>query len=491
MDMYREVQFCVKLDQIHCTNNFNSSLGVKQGCVLSPALFNIFLSDLPQIFNDVNCNPVKLGDIEITSLMYADDIILMSETKGGLQEALNALGSYCSKWQLTVNVNKTKTIVFNSNNKLASHYIFKYKNMTIENVNSYRYLGIDFTSSGSFKFAQKIIKEKALKALFMLKTLNIRHNITTANKLFDALVLPVLRYGSEVWCSFAFSKFSSDKFMKLCDELMAENIHIKHCKYVLGVQRRSSNIATKGELGRYPVAIEMIIGCIKYWISLNKNDTHPLVKQSLIECYRLQRNSKQNWLSSIHSILTKLGFGEIWNNCGTLNQNKFISELKLSLKSIYCQKWQEALLSNPESNKLRTYSKFKTNFQLEPYLLTTKNYEKRRIFTQLRISAHDLHIETGRYTKPAKTPVNNRICRFCDKNQIEDEFHVVMECTHYNEFREELCSELQTFSLYDEIPNEDLKFIYLMSGNNGDTEIYQIITNFVHKVWQKRKNKSD
>ena len=234
----------------------------------------------------------------------------------------------------------------------------------------------------------------------------------------------------------------------------------------------------------------MIANCIKYWLHLNKIKAPLLVKQSLIECYNLQKNSKPNWMSSIYVILTKLGFNEIWNNCGTLNQNKFLTELKLVLKNLYFEKWEEALLSNPEANKLRTYSKFKTNFKLEPYLLATKNFDKRRLFTQLRISAHDLYIETGRYTKPVKTPVENRICQFCNKNKVEDEFHVVMECSYYDEFRKDLTSKLNSFTLYNELPNDAEKFIYLMSGNNGDTEIFGIITDFTFKIWQKRKHKT-
>ena len=113
---------------------------------------------------------------------------------------------------------------------------------------------------------------------------------------------------------------------------------------------------------------------------------------------------------------------------------------------------------------------------MEPYILATKRFETRCIFTQLRISAHDLHIETGRYTKPAKTPIENRICFLCNDNKIEDEFHFVMECLHYDEFRKELTNEFESFTLYSELQNNDMKFTYFMSGNNGDTEIFGIVT---------------
>ena len=60
IDMYSSVKFCMKIDKI--SDTFSSSMGVKQGCVLSPTLFNIYLHDIPNIFSP-NCNPVKIKEI--------------------------------------------------------------------------------------------------------------------------------------------------------------------------------------------------------------------------------------------------------------------------------------------------------------------------------------------------------------------------------------------------------------------------------------------
>ena len=47
---------------------------------------------------------------------------------------------------------------------------------------------------------------------------------------------------------------------------------------------------------------------------------------------------------------------------------------------------------------------------------------------KLQINAHDLLIEMGRYTKSKKTPIENRLCRFCKSNNIEDEPHFILHC---------------------------------------------------------------
>ena len=76
-----------------------SLLGIRQGDNLSPTLFNIFVNDIPNIYKHL-CDIAKLGNIPISCMMYADDLIILWETNQGLQESmdkslLHPMGSYC------------------------------------------------------------------------------------------------------------------------------------------------------------------------------------------------------------------------------------------------------------------------------------------------------------------------------------------------------------------------------------------------------------
>ena len=90
---------------------------VKQGYFHS--LFNLYVNDLPTIFND-DCNPVTLHYEKLNCLLYADDLILLSESESGLQRCLDRLLLYCTNWNLSVNVDKSKVMIFNKNGKLIA-----------------------------------------------------------------------------------------------------------------------------------------------------------------------------------------------------------------------------------------------------------------------------------------------------------------------------------------------------------------------------------
>ena len=100
-NMYDKTRISLKLNS-RITPSFRTYKGVRQGCILSPRLFNLFINDIPDIF-DSSCEPVKIGNKYINCLMYADDLILLSETETGLQNCLDRLNDYVKKWQLQIN----------------------------------------------------------------------------------------------------------------------------------------------------------------------------------------------------------------------------------------------------------------------------------------------------------------------------------------------------------------------------------------------------
>ena len=91
--------------------SFETKIRVKQGCILSPTLFSLYLNVLNDCL-DISCDPVAIDTTKTSSLLYADDIVLLSNTAEGFPNTLNKLGNFCEIWNLKINISKTKVMFF-------------------------------------------------------------------------------------------------------------------------------------------------------------------------------------------------------------------------------------------------------------------------------------------------------------------------------------------------------------------------------------------
>ena len=80
-----------------------------------------------------------------------------------------------------------------------------------------------------------------------------------------------------------------------------------------------------------------------------------------------------------------------------------------------------------DHNKLRFYKTIKGTFSPEPYITKINNRNQRAWLSHFRTSAHQLRVETGRYTSPI-TPLSQRICVYCDSGQCDTEEHAILNC---------------------------------------------------------------
>lgn len=198
--MYNDIKSCVSANNT-LSPFFKSHCGVRQGENLSPILFSIYLNDL-ESYLEVNNPGLKLGQphvnidvfLKIFILLYADDTVIVSDDPVSFQNMLNDFYNYCSTWKLQINMSKTKVIVFGSNK--PENFIFTINGDKIETVKEYKYLGILFSSSGSFLNAKKQLVSQANKAMHILysRISNLDLSIDIQLKLFDQTILPILTY---------------------------------------------------------------------------------------------------------------------------------------------------------------------------------------------------------------------------------------------------------------------------------------------------------
>ena len=107
---------------------------------------------------------ITLDQLSLYLVLFADDAVIFSDTPQGLQQSLNKLQQYCETWNLTVNVDKTKSMVFRKGGILSCVEKWYHNSAEIEIVNQLNYLGVVFTPGGSFIQATKTLSGKALRA---------------------------------------------------------------------------------------------------------------------------------------------------------------------------------------------------------------------------------------------------------------------------------------------------------------------------------------
>jgi len=385
------------------------------------SLFSLFLNDLEETFILNGYEGVDLLMFQIFILLYADDIVLFAVTPQALQCGFEILSSYCQKWQLKVNVNKTKVIVFRKAGPLARNIQFTYNNENIEIVSNISYLGVVFTSGGSFNQTQITLAGQARKAIFkMKKYLYTITNITVSHQLelFDKLVKPILNYGCEVW---GFHKAQN-----------IERLHTQFCKNILGVKRATQNDFVYCELGQHSLIVSRYFKIVKYWFKIIESKENKYIK--LI--YNIMKHdfeltpSKKNWVSSLHQLLSSLGFLEVWIHQGVGQKEVFLSLFKQRIKDCFYQDMNSRLT---ESSRALFYRHLNINNDLKMYLTSISNENHRIALSKLRVSSHRLIIESGRWHKPIATPYNERKCTHCQK--IDDEYHFILECSLLNDLR--------------------------------------------------------
>ena len=413
-------------------------LGVKQGCNLSPLLFNLFINDIHNIFDECS-RAVNIDNNKFNSLSFADDLVLLSETEQGLQNCLTTLEKYCSDWGLKVNITKTNVVVFNKSfNKKIKSLNFTIDGLHIEIKNSYCYLGVEISNTGSFTKAIDSMYKKSLRALFSIyAAINVYSDGNTISlflTLFDSLVKPVLLYGSEVWGNFALdsSKNPLEKF-----------INKFYCT-VLGVPKHSSTVGLHVELARFPISIYIKNAMLKYWCRLATLPKTRLAAHCYWSLYKI-KNVNDKWLSSVKEIINSSSqqhFNFLWNSQESLCKvnPKTIKRTQVQiLETLKNNYLSSAVQTMGEQTKLTYFQESKTEFIISKYLLSTPLRADRSLLCKLRLGVLKLEIETGRHRGLDR---NNRHCKVCKSDQIENETHFLFSCVPLKSTRDVYLKQL-------------------------------------------------
>ena len=410
--LYSQVKLAVKGDVVD--QSFYSNYGLLQGESLSPLLFSLFVNDLPDELSSESVG-IRVQDVIMKLLMFADDMSVFSETREGLQSGIDNLQSYCNKWGIKVNIDKTKIVVFKKGGRPARNDAWSYNGNPLEVVSQFKYLGCQLSSSGSFNACIQSLCESGRRGLFSLKQY-FHSNPEILPKmqiqLFNTMILPILLYCSEVW-----GLHNTDKI---------ETFHLSFLKSILCVKKSTPTCFIYGELGMYPIHIEMKMRVIKFWLKIirhtTRNDSY--IRRIYVQLLFITftHPNRVTWVSRIRDLFNMSGMGHIWVTQHVENENHFLKVFRQRLQDMYLQEWSAKVNTTSDG---RMFKHLKQSFVFEQYLEMPNKYLRVSI-TKIRLSSHLFFIERGRWTN---IPRLDRKCDCC--NVIEDEYHVFIECPRF------------------------------------------------------------
>ena len=429
---------------------FEMESGVAQGCPLSPVLFSLYINDIALEIKEKG-GGTQWGGVRVSVLMYADDMVLLADSKEGLQRSIDAAFEYSRRWRFLFNVGKDKTEIMIFHGKGASKTRkeeeaeggWSLGGKRIGIVQKYVYLGVEMDSKGTFGGWKRGRENKARKAWWGAWKMGIEGQWVTVKNavmIWKVMVQSVLDYATEVFGG-----------LEKWEE--AEVLARKMGKAILGVRKGTVNEVVMGELGWWRMKGRRDFLRLLYWreIVMRKEGLRWEVYQ---EGRRRIGRDEGAWCDYTKKMMKEVGLEEYWENQDVMDvyRNTWRAIVWKKIQDKEQEEWRKRMDSK---SKVRTYRMLKTELETEKYL-EEGTAQQRRVMVMIRGGTNDLRIETGRYEKLEE---KERICIFCESGEVEDEKHFLCRCEAWKDEREVVMRKVRKLGV--KMTDEEIMF---MSG---------------------------
>ena len=352
--------------------------------------------------------------------MPTDDFVGITESSENLQQLIDIIYGFCSRWRLHANVNKSAVLVFGKDKVKGK---WNWGDHVLPIVSSYTYLGVDFSYNGAWDtHIKKLIQNGKRKVNQLNNIISNRYiNLSARRMLLLSVLRPSLEYGSEVW------EGNKSQAASL------ESIMLGGAKRVLGCSSKTSNEAIWGDMG-----LEFLQGRrdkrkLSWWYKVVNMPLSRYPKQLFQEEWNIKpRPGRQRkvWKRVVDDIFESLELdkGEWVESIseGETSIKEFLALVDESIKeSNRCQ----FLKGLNNKTKLTIYKTFGGEVKFKRYLNGVGDAGTRLLF-KLRSGTHGLNEELGRH----RGREGKYMCNLCGED-CESVGHFLWNCPVYSERR--------------------------------------------------------
>ena len=376
----------------------SATIGVRQGSPTSCFLFTLFVNDMIKLIKQ-SCNVDGfLGWLHVLVLM--DDTVLLATTRQSMIRKIELLSQFCHSHGMRINVSKTKFFVICGS--VIDERPIVVNDLVIEPCRMYVYLGSTFTSDGSISNAIKVHSQsKICHVMKFISFLSKNNDIPfyVKRKVFDAALMSTILYGCESWVGGNLKPIT--KLYHWC------------IKQLLGVRKSTCNDLCLAELG-YPSLEALVKAKQRKFFSKMWEDRSAMRDDPLIHAISIVRNYNTPIKRTVN--------GFISDDIDDIQLD--IDRIKETVRTSASSRMLFYRLINPDCNVYKIYND--KNVKV--------NEIERICWTRMRLSAHSLAIESGRWNRRGRgrLPVEERLCT-C--GLVQSEQHVIEICPRTAQLR--------------------------------------------------------
>ena len=196
--LYKKSEGCVRVKD-ELSSWFPITQGVRQGCVMSPWLFNVFMDKIVREGMEKFVGGVKMSTTEVGVVLFADDVMLLTERKEDMEANLRELKKAMNNWGMKIHWGKTKVMMVSRKGEECKVCV---DGEEIEQVQNMKYLGAILSADGTCEeeIEQRVGAAARVRGAMRKEVLE-RKELKKATKMrvYNAIVLPTMLYGSETW----------------------------------------------------------------------------------------------------------------------------------------------------------------------------------------------------------------------------------------------------------------------------------------------------